>query len=500
LREGEAEARERWAAEIVGLEERMVEAIRKIAEVDAHATDSARRRLEALRDEAIRVDQAIANRVAEFDAERERREMQAADREAAALSGLEERLADLDTRVGERQQEHLAHVSGLTERSDALAARLRELSGYMDSLVAQGRQTQGDLGDAATGLAARLEESRSILADSGTMVARLTDDSVRLLELIRSSADHTAQDLPQSIGHAEARLSAFEGHARSLGDLIAQASERGEVLAAHVAAARTDGTATLEELGVLDARMGELAARSETLAGHARGELSAALAALQDAATNALGEFQHGQAEAIRAIAERIGRDSSSAIADALRDHADQAIAELEQAAREAGETGREAAQQLRDQLGLVNELASNLEQRVAYARQQAEEQVDNDFARRMALITESLNSSSIDISKAFANEVTDTAWASYLRGDRGIFTRRAVRLLDNQDARAVADIYQADTDFRETVNRYIHDFEAMLRSVLSTRDGHALAVTLLSSDMGKLYVALAQAIDRLRS
>jgi hypothetical protein len=112
-----------------------------------------------------------------------------------------------------------------------------------------------------------------------------------------------------------------------------------------------------------------------------------------------------------------------------------------------------------------------------------------------MALITESLNSSSIDISKAFANDVTDTAWASYLRGDRGIFTRRAVRLLDTREARAVAGIYEEDADFRETVNRYIHDFEAMLRSVLSTRDGHALAVTLLSSDMGKLYVALAQAI-----
>jgi hypothetical protein len=60
-----------------------------------------------------------------------------------------------------------------------------------------------------------------------------------------------------------------------------------------------------------------------------------------------------------------------------------------------------------------------------------------------MALITESLNSSAIDISKAFANDVTDTAWASYLRGDRGIFTRRAVRLLDNSEARAVAEIYE---------------------------------------------------------
>src|SRR4029079_6163892 len=206
------------------------------------------------------------------------------------------------------------------------------------------------------------------------------------------------------------------------------------------------------------------------------------------------------QADAIRALAERIGADSSAAIDETLRAHAARAIAELEAAAKQAGESGRETAVQLRDQLAAVNELAGNLERRVAHARERAEEQGDNDFTRRMALITESLNSSAIDISKAFANDVTDTAWASYLRGDRGIFTPRAVRLLDNSEARAVSEIYEEDADFRETVNRYIHDFEAMLRSVLSTRDGHALAVTLLSSDMGKLYVALAQAIERLRT
>ncbi len=128
-----------------------------------------------------------------------------------------------------------------------------------------------------------------------------------------------------------------------------------------------------------------------------------------------------------------------------------------------------------------------------------SEEQVGNDFARRVALITEALNSSSIDIAKALSEDVTDTAWAAYLRGDRGIFTRRAVRLLDNTEAREIAEIYDTDADFRENVSRYIHDFEAMLRSMLSTRDGNALGVTLLSSDMGKLYVVLAQAIERLR-
>jgi hypothetical protein len=154
----------------------------------------------------------------------------------------------------------------------------------------------------------------------------------------------------------------------------------------------------------------------------------------------------------------------------------------------------------MRDQLAKVDELAGNLENRVARARERAEEGIDNDFARRTALITESLNSTSIDIAKVLSSDVSETAWASYLRGDRGIFTRRAVSLLDSSEARAVQQHYEADTEFRGHVNRYIHDFEAMLRQLLSTRDGHALGVTLLSSDMGKLYVALAQGIERLRT
>ena len=112
----------------------------------------------------------------------------------------------------------------------------------------------------------------------------------------------------------------------------------------------------------------------------------------------------------------------------------------------------------------------------------------------------ESLNSTAIDVTKILSNEVTDTSWAAYLRGDRGIFTRRAVRLLDSGESREILRHYESEPEFHDQVNRYIHDFESMLRNVLSTRDGSPLSVTLLSSDAGKLYVALAQAIERLRS
>ena len=93
-----------------------------------------------------------------------------------------------------------------------------------------------------------------------------------------------------------------------------------------------------------------------------------------------------------------------------------------------------------------------------------------------------------------------DTAWAAYLKGDRGIFTRRAVRLLDGGDAKAVTRRYNEDPEFRDGVSRYIHDFEALMRRTMAERDGGSLSVALLSSDVGKLYVALAQALERIRS
>jgi hypothetical protein len=499
LREGERDAAEAWSVAVTALEQRMRETIRRITEVDQNAMDNARQRLASLREEAERVEEALAERAEAFQAQLQQRSIEELEREASSLEALQQRIAAFDVQVAERQQEHLAHVAGLAERGDALAKRLSDLGAEMDKLSSQGRRTQEDLSSSAGELAARLTDSQVMIESSATQIARLTDDSVRLLELIRASSEHSGTDLPQAMSAAETRLAAFEQQAAALRALVDDAAGKGAALVAHVAAAREGGTATLEQLTLLEERLSELALGSEALAVQARGELGEAIATLEEASRNVLAGLHEQQAEAVRALAERIAGDSSAAIEEALRTNSAEAIAQLESASRQAAEAGRETALQLRDQLSAVNELAGNLERRVAHARQRAEEQVDNDFSRRMALITESLNSSAIDISKAFANDVTDTAWASYLRGDRGIFTRRAVRLLDAHDARAVAGIYEEDADFRETVNRYIHDFEAMLRSVLSTRDGHALAVTLLSSDMGKLYVALAQAIERLR-
>ena len=204
--------------------------------------------------------------------------------------------------------------------------------------------------------------------------------------------------------------------------------------------------------------------------------------------------------EELANVSERMSEQNKVALSNAV----ERQVTELNSLVQDAIERNfamsEIATRKIAGQLSEIDEMTSSIEQRVAETRNSFDGSDDNSFARRMVLLTESLNSTAIDVAKILSNEVTDIAWAAYLKGDRGVFTRRAVRLLDAGEARTIADHYGEDNEFREHVNRYIHDFEAMMRVLLSTRDGNAICVTLLSSDVGKLYVALAQAIERLRN
>lgn len=460
---------------------------------------------------------AVAAQLAEVDATIASRSEAHDVRTREHLDQMAAQLAAVDASIAERREAHDAMTRELEQHGAAVAARLEALGREMTVAAQQGEAAEGALAQAIDALGQRLGASRAELEGTDRAVAELTDASVRLLELIRASAEHTRADLPAALTDAEARLAALGERGEALGLMLTGTSERSREVSDYVLAARETSAAAMSELGTLQAsvaaaheaeagrvaalrsELAGLARDSEALAEQAQGALRSAIGELEQSARGAITSLEVEAGGRIAALAARIAGETNQTLDRALQERVGAALAELENSTTHAAGAGREVALQLRDQLAKVNELAANLESRVALARQRAEEQVDGDFSRRVALITESLNSNAIDIARALSSEVTDTAWAGYLRGDRGIFTRRAVRLLEPAEARQVAELYDANGDFREHVNRYIHDFEGMLRTMLSTRDGHAIGVTLLSSDMGKLYVALAQAIERLR-
>ncbi len=518
VKESQVNALSLWGEQVDGMKARLTEAVEEISAIDRAALEASQRKLRELAAEAQRVDEAMLEHSNALHENIESRRAQLAAAEQEALEALMARLNELDASILSRQDSHLAQTAQLAEHGEAITQRLATMQCNLEHLGRLGSETNLALGESAASLNERLEQSRASVTTTASAIHTLTEDTVRLLELIQASAQHSQVDLPAAIGEAGNTLTITEERVNQLQVMLKDAGDKGADLSAYVIGARAEtrdaiseieafhahfgGSTTnaLQEVERLKHAMAELSAAGRQMADSTKTELCESIALLEQAAGNAVGALHADAAANIAELAERIGKESSDAIERALRGRTIEAVAQLEVAAAKAADAGRDAAIQLRDQLGKVNELAGNLEARVSRARHRAEEQIDNDFSRRVALITESLNSNAIDISKAISSDVTDTAWASYLRGDRGIFTRRAVRLLENSEAREIAEVYAQDSEFSENVSRYIHDFEAMLRAMLSTRDGNALAVTLLSSDMGKLYVALAQAIERLRS
>lgn len=546
LRDGEGAALTGWQEAVARLDTDMRDVAARLDTANREALDAGRARLAELGQDAERFETDLAELGRRFEAEMAERRIRATAAEEAARKRLRESLSELDGdlarrrteadtanertlaavraqlisfdgEIAARQAAHEVHLRDLADHGARMAEHLGEFSIQMHTAAEHGGNAEASLAASLQTLAARLAESRAVVAETDQAIASLTDSSVRLLELIQAGATHARVDLPAAIEAGQQRLETAEARAFLLRDLASEAAAKSAELSNHVLLSQHTLTEATKALGTLHGSidqsteshaakltkvqdlLDQAQASSSALTERAAGALSDAIADLAGAAQDAVTSIEQGSAGAIATVARQLGEASATALDKVMRTRAAEAAGQLEQAAAHAAGVSREAAIQLRDQLAKVNELAGNLERRVAHARERAEEQVDNDFARRSALITEALNSHAIDIAKALDSDVSDTAWAAYLKGDRGIFTRRAVRLLETGEARAVLQLYDGDRDFRDHVSRYIHDFEAMLRQLLSTRDGHALGVTVLSSDMGKLYVALAQAIERLR-
>lgn len=518
VRETESGAVLAWQAQVERLKEDIAASFAALQDADIRVQDIASARRAALAEDARRHDEEIAERSRRVSGELERRRDEAVEQDAAFMAQFSERLHALDQEILQRRERQQQDTAALAAHGETVAARLAELESQIAAIAAHGGQAEAVLADGLQSLSARFAASREALAATGRDIAALTEASVRLLELIQAGAQHSANDLPAALASGTERLESMEGRIFALRDAVENANTNSDKLSAYVLAAGDAIKSTIGELdglhdridsrsqghiaGIAELRssLSATAADIDAIAERSRVELTGAIEMLSGTARGAVSALEQQGAAAVADLSRKLSEDSRDAIDRAMHARAAEIAGQLEQAASHAAGISREATMQLRDQLAKVNELTGNLERRITHARERAEEQVDNDFARRVALITEALNSNAIDIAKALSHEVSDSAWSSYLRGDRGIFTRRAVSLLDSGDARSVAQLYENDGEFAEHVNRYIHDFEAMLRQLLSTRDGHALGVTLLSSDMGKLYVALAQGIERLRN
>lgn len=401
-------------------------------------------------------------------------------------------IADADAQITAAEQRLLALDTASAEALGRIAFALSALDGNVAALSAKlaTGSTQ------AAGFGTQSEQLRMVLSD----IERQLEQAIpAALGQIGQTTEASEQRITALGGGLTDMDSQMSGLVATLGDFEARIAQQQAEIGLLADTSETGWSARAKDIGALITKMRAARGEIDQINASSAAQLVETMRDVQREAHAAADEARRAMDSAIIDATAQLGEDSGAALEKVLRGKAQELVGKLESAINRAVGATSDASLHLKDQLVRVDDLASHLEHRVAAAREQAEERTDNDFARRMALLTESLNSAAIDVDKILSAEVSDTAWSAYLRGDRGVFTRRAVRLIDSGQAKDIAAAYENDAEFFELVNRYIHDFESMLRTILSTRDGGVIGVTLLSSETGKLYVALAQAIERLR-
>jgi hypothetical protein len=109
----------------------------------------------------------------------------------------------------------------------------------------------------------------------------------------------------------------------------------------------------------------------------------------------------------------------------------------------------------------------------------------------------ESLDSLSVDIARMIDHDAAADLWDRYKRGERNVFTRRLYTLQGQQAFDDIRKKYRADREFKQTVDRYISEFERLLDEVSRDDRGQVVARTYLTSETGKVYTMLAHAAGR---
>ncbi|MGL6043000.1 MAG: hypothetical protein ACRC1J_03675, partial [Sandaracinobacteroides sp.] len=172
-------------------------------------------------------------------------------------------------------------------------------------------------------------------------------------------------------------------------------------------------------------------------------------------------------------------------------------IAALEDASVKAAEAAGGASERLAGRLLELMQVISETEARVDEVDTRMDVRARDTLAARSIRLVESLNTASVDVARLLAVDVGDSAWARYLQGDKSLFARATVRLADKDTSRKIGRHYAHDTEFQTEATRYLEQFETLIRRVLKDPDGESFALVLLSSDIGKLYVMIAEAIGR---
>lgn len=465
---------------------------------------------------------------------------------AQSLLSHEEQLRAAITALGNTARETASSMSDqgqtLADHRQQAIADAENLDTLTDRLEDRLEKARNDAQAIAGAMSETISELEGQLATTRT---RTEEDSEAISELIRTRSEEAARTLEERAHELRSLLadeqaavgSALEDHARKVADALdeqarsvrAAVSQQNQTVHDSIAEQRQHLTDALEDhLQRLQENLTRHATETgdqladadntalkhlEEQADRLRDLLKQQGSAAEDLLARYGATFEERIASALRQAEDALGRETSS-----IEEAANRAETEitrlsdlLRQGRQDLSRTGTEAAETtvllgatLDEQLSGLNTTVSSIDRAIKDITSRAEQfgqaaskEGQGAFARTSALVIEALGSASIDINRALETEIPDNVWQRYLKGDRSIFARRTLRLGSRKAQKAIAEKFEKDAEFRAHAEEYLREFESLMGQAMTADPKNVLSATLVSSELGKLYVLLAQSLKR---
>ncbi len=119
------------------------------------------------------------------------------------------------------------------------------------------------------------------------------------------------------------------------------------------------------------------------------------------------------------------------------------------------------------------------------------------DLLSDASAVLDKLQGFSVDMAHIFTPKSEETLWQRYYEGDKAVFMRHITQKISETQSKKVKDLYRKNMDFKTSVDRYMQEFEEMTKNAGQLSDGQLLMSVLIGSDVGRLYMVLADVLRK---
>ena len=396
-------------------------------------------------------------------------------------------------------------VAELTQASDRAAGRAEEVGhvfaeqggilGQVSELALQHMAAAGEalrgrakeISDAVGSAETQIDALGSRFSERSLMVVAAGDEARIKLEEVSNLFGQQVQQLAiaieRTVTRVEAARNALNEHftsIRTATDTVAQRlQEMGSIAESQLAGLAATGTAMTEQGDKATETMRlQLRDLNGALDATTR-RLESVRAALSDHAAQLNGATDLA-VEKLRDVISGYDKQSATLVA-----------------AEHINRTSQDAAALFGKQTETMLKVADEATGLAKHAQDQSLANQQETFLRGATYMIETLQSLSVEITKALDQPVPEAIWRRFHVGERGVFIRHLLQAQERQASVAIKKKFEEDLAFRGHAQTYLDQFENLLAQARACDHLDVLGTTFVTADVGKLYLILANAVGR---